>query len=85
MSLLQMDPTTNKAERICFMALVAATLSFGIQGARTLGSHSHLCAGFNPEAKMGHYSATAFVIGESLGFLSASYLIKSLKADIIMA
>ena len=55
---LQTDPTTNQAERTCFMALPAATSSFGMMGTWTLGSQSHWCAGFNTKAKMDRYSDT---------------------------
>ena len=59
---LQTDPTTNQAERTCFMALLAATSSFRIKEAWKLCFPRHWCAGFNPEAKMDHYSTTAVII-----------------------
>ena len=84
MLLLQTDPATNQAERTCFMAQLAATSSFRIKGAWTLGSPWHWCAGFNAEAKVDHYSSTDWIISMSLYLfaLTANFIVKSSNTNI---
>ena len=82
----QTDPTTNQAERTCFMAQIAATSSFRIKEAWTLGCPSHWCAGFNTKAKEFYSSTDLLLLRSELvyGLWKANSIFESPNWDLMI-